>query len=121
MLAGLADNCDASWSLRTLQVLVGSPTSSMLHVFQLKSTIPAFSMFVVQDTPAHSPPAGSAIFTVPDHPGQVQLWLHDQLACEVDLGADGGGRADFLCLRDGCPLVVEFGALASAQVSLHTP
>lgn len=93
----------------SLQVLVGSATSEVFHVFELKSILAAFAMFVPQKQPCMMQPGGFATFQIAEAPRRVQSWMQDELACEVAMGPDGCGGAEFLCLRGGQPLAISVG------------
>eukprot|EP00892_Ulva_mutabilis_P010274 jgi/Ulvmu1/7619/UM038_0044.1 len=93
-----------------IKVMVGSATSEVFHIFELKSIIAPFAMFVPQLQPCMTQPGGFVTFQIAEAPRRVQLWLQDQLSCSMPLDQDGSGSAEFLCLRGGCPLGVSVEA-----------
>lgn len=88
-------------------------------MFELKSMIAAFAMFVPQAQPCMTQPGGFVTFQIADAPRRVQLWLKDQLSCAMPMGPEDCGSAEFLCLRGGCPLAISVGVLITPLVSVH--
>ena len=93
-------------------MLVGSATSDVFHVFELKSMIAAFAMFVPQAQPCMTQISGFVTFQIAEAPRRVQSWLQDQMSCAMPLSADGCGSADFLCLQDGRPVSISVGVFS---------
>lgn len=78
-------------------------------MFELKSVIAAFAMFVPQTQPCMTQPGGFATFEIPEAPKRVQSWLQHELSCQSPMSPDGSGSAEFICLRGGKPLSISIG------------
>jgi hypothetical protein len=96
-----------------LQVLVGTATSDMYHVFEIKTIVARNSMFVQQPPDDLPRPGGSVTFSLKTGPESVLRWLQTTFSFSGQLTPEGGMAASFLNLRDESALLINAGALPS--------
>lgn len=92
------------------QVIVGTTTSDMFHVFELKTVVTKNAMFAEEDASELGQPPGSVTFSLTAPPIGVLLWLQETYHYTGDVNAEGGVLAGFVHLRDGLPFIIAAGA-----------